>query len=164
MIKITDVKSQNKKALYMILHIYDLREQYRNAMTNMSYIGAANLDGMPHGTGVGDPAQAKAMKLIEIESKKNWIMSIEQMESTLSDKHLAFLQYRRDAEYQIESVDKNKQGRPGWVDYVSVKYNDWFYEQYGHEISVSMDTLKAWQSKIVDTTVRIAIYHGCFSI
>ena len=40
MIKITDVKSQNRKALYELLHVDDLRKEYVNALNNMSFIGA----------------------------------------------------------------------------------------------------------------------------
>ena len=91
MIKITDVRGQNRKTLYEILHIDDLRQEYANAINSMSYLGAQNIDGMPHGTGVGNPTQQRALKLADIEVKKNWIMAIEQMESTLNEKQMAFL-------------------------------------------------------------------------
>ena len=102
MIKITDTKSQNRKALQMILHLQDLCEQYANAVNNMSYLGAQNLDGMPHGTGVGNPTQQRALKLTDIESKKNWIMAVEQMESTLTENQKEFLRLRRLAEQYAE--------------------------------------------------------------
>lgn len=162
MIKITDTKSQNRKALQMILHLHDLCEQYASAVNNMSYLGAQNLDGMPHGTGVGNPTMQKAIKLTEIESKKNWIMSIETMENTLNENQTAFLKFRRMAERTAEV--SSVRGRPSWVAFVQCKYNDWYYERYKKEICVSEDTLKSWQSKIVDKTVRIAIYNGCFSM
>ena len=69
MIKITDTKGQNKKALHMILHVHEICEQYTTAINNISYLGAQNLDGMPHGTGVGNPTQQRALKLTDIESR-----------------------------------------------------------------------------------------------
>lgn len=160
MIKITDVRGQNRKTLYEILHIDDLRQEYANAINSMSYLGAQNLDGMPHGTGVGNPTQQRALKLADIEVKKNWIMAIEQMESTLNEKQMAFLTIRRKAEK--ESMPTG--GRPSWVAYTQSHYNDWYYSRFGTNISASEDTLRIWQARIVDKTVRLAIYYGCFSI
>ena len=162
MIRITDTRGQNKKALYEILHVENLRQEYANAISGMSFLGAQNLDGMPHGTSVGNPTMQKAVKLADIESKKNWIMAIEQMESTLNEKHIAFLTIRRKAERLAESTIKTK-GRPSWVAYVQAQYNDWYYSRFGTYICVSEETLKLWQARIVDKTVRLAIYYGCFS-
>ena len=161
MIKITDTKGQNKKALHMILHLDEICEQYSSALNDISFLGAQNLDGMPHGTGVGNLTQQRALKLTEIESKKNWIMAIEAMESTLNEKQVEFLRLRRMAEKNAEK--SCVRGRPSWVAYVQAKYNDWYSTRYGKDVCVSEDTLKAWQAKIVDKTVRIAIYNGCFS-
>lgn len=161
MIQITDTKGQNRKALYEILHVDDLRKQYADALNNMSFLGAQNIDGMPHGTGVGNPTQQKAMRLTDIEAKKNWIMAIEQMESTLNEKQLAFLAIRRKAEKEAEH--RGTRGRPAWVAYTQSHYNDWYYSRFGTCAYISEITLKLWQAMIVDKTVRLAIYHGCFS-
>lgn len=145
----------------MLLHIDDLRKQYAEASQNMNYIGAANINGVPHGSTISNPAQQKAMTLCDIENYKKWIMAIEQMESTLSEKRLMFLQYRREAEY--ESLKSPKQGRNGWVDYVQYHYSDWCFRRYGSKANVIPEqTLREWQSKIVDTVVRIAIHYKCF--
>lgn len=160
MIKITDVRSQNRKALYELLHVDDLRKEYANALNSMSYLGAQNIDGMPHGTGVGNPTMQKAMKLTDIEAKKNWIMAIEQMEGTLNEKQMAFLHIRRKAEKELIPTG----GRPSWKAYTQSHYNDWYYERFGTYISISEETLKIWQSRIVEKTVRLAIYYGCFSV
>ena len=112
MIQITDTKRQNKEALKYILNIYDLRKQYAEQMESVSILGAANNDGMPHGSGVGDPCANKAFSLIEIERKKRWIMSIEMAEQTLSEKTRKFLEYRRDAESQIQRETHKEGGRP----------------------------------------------------
>ena len=159
--KITDTRQQNKKALYMILHKADICEQYANAVNSMSFLGAQNLDGMPHGTNVGNPTMQKALKLTDIESKKNWIMAIEAMEDTLNENQTAFLRLRREAEELAEK--SSVRGRPAWVAFVQTHYNDWYSNRYGKEIFISEVTLKTWQSKIVDKTVRIAIFNGCFA-
>lgn len=159
--KITDTKQQNKKALHMILHKQDICEQYATAINNMSFLGAQNIDGMPHGTGVGNPTQQKALKLTDIESKKNWIMAIEAMENTLTENQTEFLRLRRIAE---ENAEKSSvRGRPAWIAFVQSHYNDWYNTRYGKDICISEITLKTWQARIVDRTVRIAIYNGCFS-
>jgi hypothetical protein len=160
MIKITDTKGQNKKALHMILHVHEICEQYTTAINNISYLGAQNLDGMPHGTGVGNPTQQRALKLTDIEYKKNWIMAVEQMESTLTENQKEFLRLRRLAEQNAER--SCVRGRPAWVVFVQTRYNDWYNNRYGKEVFVSEITLKQWQAMIVDKTVRIAIYNGCF--
>jgi hypothetical protein len=161
MIRITDVKQQNKKALYMILHKQDLCEQYATELNNISFLGAQNLDGMPHGSNVGNPTQQKALKLTDIESKKNWIITIEAMENTLPENQVEFLRLRRMAE--DTSFKAPVRGRPSWVAFVQTRYNDWYNKRYGKETCISEDTLKSWQARIVDKTVRIAIYNGCFS-
>jgi hypothetical protein len=158
--KITDVRQQNRKALYMILHLDSLKKEYAFAMNNMSFLGAQNLDGMPHGTGVGNPTQQKAMRLTDMETNKSWIMAIEQMEETLNEKQKAFLVIRRKAEKEAVSTG----GRPAWMPYARTRYNEWYYERYGTDGCVSEKTLRIWQSKIVDRTVRLAIYYGCFSM
>ena len=162
MIQITDTKRQNKEALKYILNIYDLRKQYAEQMESVSILGAANNDGMPHGSGVGDPCANKAFSLIEIERKKRWIMSIEMAEQTLSEKTRKFLEYRRDAESQIQRETHKEGGRPSWVPYVQIHYADWFMKRYGKESIPPEKTMANWMRNIIDVTVRIAIYHKCF--
>lgn len=146
----------------MVLHIDDLHKQYNEAMMNISFIGASKIDGLPHGSGVSNPAQQKALSLCDIERIKKWIMAIEQMEQTLSEKKVVFLQYRREAEYI--NMKMPKQGRNGWINYVQFHYSEWFSRRYcrNDDTVIPEQTLREWQSKIIDTTVRIAIYHGCF--
>ena len=117
---------------------------------------------MPHGTDVGNPTQKKAFALLDIEQKKNWIISIELMEKTLSPKMAKFLELRRDAEGLI--VDYHKQGRPSWIDYVQSHYADWLYNKYGYDKVPYCSTLFQWQKDVVEITVRFAIAKGCFSL
>ena len=161
MIRITDMKQQNRKALYMILHKQDLCEQYAREMNGISFLGVQNLDGMPHGSNTGNPTQQKALKLTDIESRKSWIIAIEAMEDTLPENQVEFLRLRRMAETM--SFKAHEKGRPSWVAYVQSHYNDWYNKRYGKETCISVDTLKSWQARIVEKTVRIAIYNGCFS-
>lgn len=162
MIKITDIKSQNRTALKYILGIYDLRQQYATQMESVSSIGATNNDGMPHGSGISDPCMHKAFSLIEIEQKKKWIISIEMAEQTLSEKTRKFLELRRDAENQIRLDNHKENGRPSWVPYVQSHYAEWFTTRYGKASLPPEKTMANWMQKIVDITVRIAIYNKCF--
>lgn len=162
-VKITDIKAQNRKALYMLLHVDELRRSYTDMQQSMTFLSASNLDGMPHGSDVGKPTEGKAMKLIDLEKKKNWIISIEQMEQTLSPSKLAFLQFRRDAEAANEKGRKDA-CRPGWRAYVQSHYTEWASRNLGHKHvePITDATMKEWQREIVDVTVRMGIFHHCF--
>ena len=98
MTDITDFKRQNKIALRTILSLDDLKEQYALSLQGIRMIGAQNLDGMPHGTSVGNPTLQKCMKLLDVEKTKNWIIAIETMETKLNEVKQAFLRFRREAE------------------------------------------------------------------
>lgn len=163
MTNITDIKRQNRDALKYILGIYDLRKQYASQLNNISALGAANSDGMPHGSGVSNPVENKTFALLDIELKKNWIITIELMEQTLSEKQRKYLEIRRDAEHQIREHTSDRRGRPlGWFDYTQAHYATWFYERYGGESVPPQRTMETWMKNIIDITVRIAIYKKCF--
>ena len=63
-----------------------------------------------------------------------------------------------------ESFIKFIQQRYGYNSNLLNDYNDWYYSRFGQSICASEDTLRIWQARIVDKTVRIAIYYGCFSV
>jgi len=153
-----DIKKQNKEALKWILDIHDLRKSYFESMATFATLGAVADDGLPKGTGTSNPCMNKALSLVDMENRKKWIISIEQMEQTLSEKSRKFLEIRRDAEHQPNT--KNEPGRPGWVNYTMAKYTEWHYYRYGGDFTPSVDQMKKWTNMIIDTTVRIAIKNG----
>lgn len=161
MVSITDTTLQNKIAKKKLLHLVELKESYARAMSNMAFIGAAVSDGQPHGTDVGDPTQKKAFDLLKIEQDHKWILAIELAEKNLSERQLKFLEFRRDAELQMITGPR-PQGRPGWVGYVQSHYAEWYYDKYGKDFVPTERALHDWMDKIVEKTVRIAIYKGCF--
>lgn len=161
MIQITDTKRQNKEALKWILNIHDLRRSYFDSVATFSTLGAAVNDGMPRGTDTGNPCMNKAISLVDMENRKNWIMAIEMMEQTLSEKGRKYLDLRRDAEHQPHKGNELG-GRPGWVEYVQPRYAEWFYYRFGGESVPTERTMSTWMYKIIDTTVRIAIDKGCY--
>jgi ribosomal protein S8 len=152
---IIDIEKQNKTAIKWILNYYDLKKAYIERSANFSTLGATQYDGMPHGTSVGNPCANKIMTLLDLEYQKKWIMVIEKMEQTLSEKSRKYLEIRRDAASQISN---NKGiGRPGWVDYTQVKYIEWFKYRYGKEIDApTKQCMTGWMNKILDVTIRIA--------
>ena len=156
MTDITDFKRQNKIALRMILSLDELKEQYALSLQGISMIGAQNLDGMPHGTSVGNPTLQKCMKLLDVEKTKNWIIAIETMETKLNEVKQAFLRFRREAEKKALPTG----GRPGWFNYVEAHFGEWFYDTYGRAFCLPKRTMMDWQREMVDMTVRLAIYHG----
>jgi hypothetical protein len=152
-----DIKKQNKEALKWILNFYDLRRSYIDSSAMFNAIGAVVNDGMPRGTDTSNPCANKAISLAELERQKKWIITIESMEQTLSEKSREYLRLRREAEHQIQDTP----GRPGWYNYVNYKYSDWFYNRYGKSSYQSLQTLIDWMHQMIDITVRIAIKNGC---
>jgi len=153
-----DIKKQNKEALKWILNFADLRNTYIAAAANFSTLGSTNYSGMPKGSDVGNPTLNKAVTLTELERQKLWIMTIEAMEMTLSEKKQAFLELRRRAE-ELNSKKREK-GRPGWIDYVQPRYADWHERRYSCAFVPSKRVMYNWMDELIDITVRIAIRGG----
>lgn len=158
MSEIIDIKKQNREALNWILNFYDLRRAYIDKTAMFSTLGAAVNDGMPRGTDTGNPAANKAISLVDLEKQKTWIMVIELMERTLSEKSRKYLELRRDGAHQIK--ERKKRGPIGWVDHVQPRYAEWFNLKYGRDFVPSEDQMKLWMNKIIDVTVRLAINKG----
>lgn len=151
-----DIQRQNKEALKWILNYAEKRDSYIAQSASFSELGATAYTGMPHGSEVGDPTLKKGITLIDLEYQKKWLMVIEKMELTLSDKRKIFLELRRRAEL----IETSEVGRPGWVGYVQAKYADWHYRQYGKGYPPSKQTMCKWMNDIVDVAVRLAIREG----
>ncbi|GMB01059.1 hypothetical protein [Pelosinus sp. IPA-1] len=158
-VALMDFKRQDKISADWLLNCQEYRNQYLVEQESYSELSATTYSGMPHGSGIGKPAENKAITLTDLEIKRLWIITIENAESTLSNKKKAFLEFRRRAEI-IENA--KEVGRPGWVDYVQVRYADWHEKEYGKTCLLSKNTLHSWWNDIVDVTVRIAIKKGCF--
>ena len=157
---VIDIKKQDKEALRWILNYRDLRKAYFDSITAFNTLGAVVNSGMPKGTGTSNPAANKAINLLDMECQRNWIMVIEAMERTLSDKSKKYLELRRDANIQI--YKKSKPGKPKWVDFVQAEYALWYVEEYRRSIEPpTRKTMCLWMNNIVNITVRIAIKKGC---
>lgn len=150
---------EDKEALNWILNYHDLRGSYISNLSEFNEIAATTYTGMPHGTDIGRPTEGKTVTLMDLEKQKSWLITIECLEKTMSEKGRAFLNFRRQAEIMADK--KNGAGRPGWVDYVQVKYGEWFYKRYGRPFIPSRRVMYNWMNKMVDVTVRIAIRKGC---
>jgi hypothetical protein len=152
---IIDIDKQNKTAMKWILNYCELKRAYIDRSANFSTLGATQYDAMPHGTSVGNPCANKTMTLLDLEYHKKWIMVIEKMEQTLSEKSRKYLELRRDAVNQFSNI--NNTGRPGWVNYVQPRYAEWMNYRYGIEIDPpTKNTMLKWMDKILDVTIRIA--------
>ena len=90
------------------------------------------------------------MQLGEIDLMRQWIITIELVESILSPKKTYFLQFRREAE--VAGI--GDLGRPAWVEYVTANLIS------RHGIEVDRKTLFSWQNELIDLTVRVAIKGG----
>jgi hypothetical protein len=158
---IIDITQQNKIAMKWILNLQEFRQAYIEKSANFSTLGATQYDGMPHAQTVGNPCMNKTLTLLDMEEQRKWIMVIEKMEQTLSEKSRKYLELRRDAVNQFS----NNVGRPGWVEYVQPKYVEWFKYRYGREIEPpTRGTMTEWMRKILDVTIRIAFNDGVLKI
>lgn len=153
-----DFKQQDKLAAEWLLQYHERKKEYQRRQAENCMLSAVRYNGLPHGNGVGRPTETKGLLVVEMEKIQAWLQTIENAESTLSEKKQAFLDFRRRAEH----LDFTREvGRPGWVDYVQVKYADWHERNYDTDYLPSKKTLHLWWNEIVNVTVRIAIARGC---
>lgn len=151
-----DVKKQNEQAHKWLLENEDMRKQYIAKKTAFSEIAATAYTGMPHGSGVSNPCEDKAITLVELDRLKLQLMVIESVEWMLDEDKSAFLMFRRRAEV----IKEKGVGRPPWADYVQARFSEWYVQRYGREKVPHRNTLSEWMNEIVDITVRIAIKMG----
>lgn len=148
----TDVWSRsNKQAAEWLINIDLKRRQYVQNQQEFSVLSVVNGDGQPSAHNPGHPTERKGMQLADLESMRCWIITIEMVESMLSPKKTAFLQYRREA----ETMRDGDPGRPAWVDYVQANLSR------HHGIEIERRTLFDWWRELVELTVRVAIKRGC---
>lgn len=151
-----DINAQNREALNWILNYHELRKEYIALTEEFSELAATAYTGMPHGSGVGNPTMQKTIKLMDLKYQEKWLITIEMMERILSEKRLAFLEFRRRA----ECLEGRTVGRPDWVGYVQVKYADWHERRYCRAFVPSKRVMHNWMDNIVEITVRLAIRQG----
>ncbi|MDF2499323.1 MAG: hypothetical protein K0Q77_37 [Anaerosporomusa subterranea] len=162
-----EMQAQDKQAIDWLLNFPDKRRAYFESMAKMynangeyaSEVAATLYTGMPKGSGVGRPAEEKAIGLVELSQQNLWIMTIEDVYKVLSPKKLIFLEARRQAEITYYDA---KQGRPGWVEDTAKQYCTLIERQFfGFHHLPSGKTVKSWWKDIVNITVRIAQRRGC---
>jgi hypothetical protein len=155
-----DYIGQNKIAAKWLLECPERKQQYLDKMSEFSVLGAVRYSGMPTGTDVGRPCENMGLSLVKSEESKLWIMTVEDTESTLGDKKLAFLDIRRLAE-KLKHEGIQERGRPAWVPYTQERYADWHHRKYGGDYMPASRDLYRWWTDIVNIAVRIAIKRGC---
>ena len=152
-----DLKSENKIASGWLLNYHERLQAFKSSMASFSELGATIYTGMPNSSSVGNPTENKGITLAQLEETKVWLMTIEDTERCLSEKKRTYLDIRRrSAEIEVQQ----EIGRPGWVDYVQVRYAEWHRRRYGGEYLPSRRQMFRWWNEIVDIAVRIAIRRG----
>jgi hypothetical protein len=153
-----DIEKENEQAADWLLNFNTYKKQYIEALEAANDSAASIDNGMPSPTSVGRPTEQKAITFVELERRRQWLMTIENTEQILSEKRRVFLSLRRQAEsIGFEAV----QGRPGWVDFVQVQYAKWHELRYHKYYLPGRKTLFDWWNSIVNITARIAIRRGC---
>jgi len=153
-----DFQKENRTAAKWLLEYPERRQAYIEK-SNIQFIGAAVNDGMPRGYDTGRPCESKGIRLADLEIERRWLIAVEQTEQTFGRRKRAFLDMRRIAEMRKESGPIG--GRPGWTDYVSVRYAEWHEREYGYVSIPTRKTFNRWWGEMVDAVVRIAIRQGC---
>lgn len=157
-----DFKGQNKIAEKWLLEYPERKQQYIERMHEFGVLGSTVYTGLPTGTDVGMPTQAKAITLVHLDEERLWIMTIEDTESTLSEKKRAFLDARRWVDEQQQEFDPGAEGgRPGWIDRTVIRYAKWHERRYGRYYEPSRRAIMYWWNEIINVAVRIAIKRGC---
>ena len=153
---IPNIREQNRKATYHLLHIDEERKKYQREMNGLSFIRSPMLTGMPHGTDVSNPTMNNAEKIFSLEDDYRWIPVISAVEESITEKQSKFLELRRKAE-----KIPHTQGRPNWTSYVQTEYSMWHQSKYGNMRIPSRITLNEWMNGIIELTVRVAISNHC---
>lgn len=142
----------NATAADWLLNITDRRRQYVQRQSEFACLSVVTSDGQPSAHNPGRPTERMGLQLVDLESAKCWIMTIELVESMLSPKKAAYLNLRREANYMPGTGER---GRPAWVGYVQCQ----LIERHGVDLSGS--AMLNWWHEIVELTVRVAIKRGC---
>ena len=148
-----------REIMHWIIDYYTLRDAYLEKLSRLDSV--KELDGMPRSNGTtNDVCANKAITIIELEHEKEWLTTVELMETALSEKTRKFLELRRDAANQIP--ERHKRGRPNWTGYVQANFAEWFFNRYNRYSVPSRETMDEWMDKIVNITAGIAIGKGIF--
>jgi hypothetical protein len=152
-------KQQDKIASEWLLNYQEKRKQYLEATASYCELSAAITTGLSHGNTVIKPTEKHGVALVELETQKLWLMTVEDTEKVFSDKKQAFIAFRRKARELEPSAEV---GRPGWVDYVQVRYAEWHEKRYGKYVLHDKKTFSVWWNEIVNIAVRIALARKLF--
>lgn len=142
----TKLHNERKIATDWLLN-YTQRRHLAEQSQELTMIGAAVSDGMPHGSDVSNPTASKAARKINLDNAAAWIKTCDDVFRNLDEPKQNLLKWRGEAERQ----ERDCAGRPGWYEYVERK----FYEE--EEYCPLRDTLFKWWSDIVTIAIRIAI-------
>jgi hypothetical protein len=154
-----DYRTQNRIAAQWLLQYNERKQSYLDRSREFTVLGAVQYRHTPTGTDISQPTQSKAISLVRLREDELWLMAVEDAESTLGEKKLAFLDIRRQAEKNM-MIGVNEPGRPAWIPYVQSHYADWHSRRYGGDYVPSERTMRMWWGEIINVTVRIAIKRG----
>ena len=160
-----EMKRQDKIAESYLLNYATKRKAYLEKRSRLydgqEYIGAlgaTQYSDMPKGTDTGNPTASKAISLVDLTTEEQWIMTIENVHDSLSEKKFMFLSARRAAH---ETYYDGGTGRPGWVEETAKEYCKLRERLNGDYQLLDRKTAMKWWSEIVDFTVRVAQRRGC---
>jgi hypothetical protein len=127
-------------------------------MQEFTALAATQYTGMPHGSDISKPTQNKGISLADQNLTHLWLMAVEDTEKVLSEKEIALLDIRRQAENNRGHLEP---GRPSWIPQAQLRWADWHKRRYGWYYMPSDRAIKAWMGKIINIAARKAIKRGC---
>lgn len=112
--------------------------------------------GLKRLAGSGSQTEWKVVRTEDLDEAEKWLLAVEAMQSTLSEKKLLFLSLRREAHRKTNVIN--------WANYVRYRYARAMSARYGgteERFCPSDTTLYTWWDEILDLTRLIAYKRGC---
>ena len=136
-------------------NVEDIREEilYRTQQPGADRVSSST---------ISDPAYQRAEELQrKTEQDMKWLKTVEDVYSILGAKKRLLLQLRQD---EVEKpITKKKRGRPGWVIWVQMHWEEEYLKSSVLPIDccwVTDDTLKDWWAEIINIAARLAGKRG----
>jgi rhodanese-related sulfurtransferase len=107
----------------------------------------------------GNPTEARALKAAAYDEKQDayaWLKAVEIVQRSLGERKNIFIEIRREAEAQ--AMEARVQGRPGWVVYCQMHYQNAIAERFLDSARyVGERTIREWWGQLIS---RVAAVHA----
>lgn len=145
---------QRQQAAEWILYYHQRKVALWERLAELTELNATEYDGVPGGESQASATENIALKRLELERQRLWLVAVEDMMRHLNDRQKLFIELRREAE--AAHFNKQDRGRPGWVDYVEAHYARRAEKMLGQYYLPRRYTMFEWWNKCINQVVQIA--------